>query len=313
MFGTILTCTVCLCWLTRGLWMNSTLYYKTWRSACWTKIKTRLSYECIWRKIHSMEKNDGLQLDQTAIKDEKDLPSEVDCTASLANNPFNKHFEGMIKDIGDKISNTSDGQNTKSNRSCCPQFFRFIQSYLPEMPLWSGVLLGSLDRYKKTTEAHELSNDHPYLSITSANAKSEDYIEGAMRHLKQEDFPGKKRLRPDDFVSQNYKRIRRRVNDFANRTHSNLRMKPKRSYKRKEGRNFKQNVSKEAKRKKQQPKAESYHTSQETWGKKEPPGTPKTNAKIGQFQQSPSIPLSETPDIKTKRTHGISPRREGTP
>ena len=90
-------------------------------------------------------------------------------------------------------------------------------------------------------------------------------------------------------------------------------MKPKRSYKRKEGRNFKQNVSKEAKRKKQQPKAESYHTSQETWGKKEPPGTPKTNAKIGQFQQSPSIPLSETPDIKTKRTHGISPRREGTP
>ena len=166
-------------------------------------------------------------MDQTAIKVEKDLPNEIDSTASLQNNLFNKHFEVMIKGIQDKISNVSECQNSKPNRSCCPQFFRFIQSYLPEIALWSGVLLWSLDRYKKTTEARELSNNHPYLSFTSANAKSEGYIEGVMRHLKQEDFPGKKCLRPDDFVFQNYKRIRRRVNDFADRMHSNLRMKQK--------------------------------------------------------------------------------------
>ena len=69
--------------------------------------------------------------------------------------------------------------------------------------------------------------------------------------------------------------------------------------------------NKKSKREKQQPKTESYHTSQETWGKKEPPGTPKTNAKIGQFQQSPSIPLSETQDIKTKKTRGKIRRLSG--
>ncbi|CAB4021708.1 ubiquitin carboxyl-terminal hydrolase 8 isoform X3, partial [Paramuricea clavata] len=43
----------------------------------------------------------------------------------------------------------------------------------------------------------------------------------------------------------------------------------------------------------------NYSTVQETWGKKDPL-TPKRNPKIGQFQQSPTIPLSKTPDVKKK-------------
>ena len=72
------------------------------------------------------------------------------------------------------------------------------------MPLWSGVLLGRLDRYRKdpcTTKKREVNN---FLSFSSVNAKSEGYIEGAMRNLKQEDFSGRKRLRADTFVYENY-------------------------------------------------------------------------------------------------------------
>ena len=141
------------------------------------------------------------------------------------------------------------------------------------MPLWSGVLLGSLDHYKTVNDAEDCGKDdsdnYPFLSFTSANAKSEGYIEGAMRHLKQEDFPGKKRLRPDVFVSENYKRIRRRVNDFADRMHSSILPKRKRSYTKKDKKDTncskKHNVSKSAKQEKQDV---SYHTAEETWGKK---------------------------------------------
>ena len=165
------------------------------------------------------------------------------------------------------------------------------------MPLWSGVLLGSLDRYKTVNDAEDCGKDdsdnYPFLSFTSANAKSEGYIEGAMRHLKQEDFPGKKRLRPDVFVSENYKRTRRRVNDFADCMHSRMLPKRKRSYPKKDKKDTncskKHNVSKSAKQEKQDI---SYHTAEETWGTKDP-DTPKQNPKIGQFQQSPSVPLSK--------------------
>jgi hypothetical protein len=83
------------------------------------------------------------------------------------------------------------------------------ESYLPEMPLWSGVLLGSLDRYIcHSPSEYDNLDDYPYLSFKSASARTEGYIEGMMRNLKQEDFPGRRRLRPDIFVFENYPRIR---------------------------------------------------------------------------------------------------------
>ena len=66
------------------------------------------------------------------------------------------------------------------------------ESYLPEMPLWSGVLLGSLDRYIcHSSSEYDNLDDYPYLSFKSASARTEGYIEGIMRNLKQEDFPGR--------------------------------------------------------------------------------------------------------------------------
>ena len=48
---------------------------------------------------------------------------------------------------------------------------------------------------------------------------------------------------------------------------------------------------------------DEYSNVQETWGKKDP-ATPKRNPKIGQFQQSPLVPLSKTPDMKKKKKSG---------
>ena len=43
----------------------------------------------------------------------------------------------------------------------------------------------------------------------------------------------------------------------------------------------------------------SFHETEEKWGEKDPE-TPKRNSKIGQYQQSPTTPLSETPDLKER-------------
>ena len=82
------------------------------------------------------------------------------------------------------------------NRSCCPEFLEFMQLFVCKMPLWCGVLL-RLDRYKNTATSHEPKDEsnQTFLSFKSENAKSEGY----MRQLKQEDFPGKKRMQADAF------------------------------------------------------------------------------------------------------------------
>ncbi|CAB3998959.1 ---NA--- [Paramuricea clavata] len=117
-----------------------------------------------------------------------------------------------------------------------------------------------------------------------------------MRNLKQEDFSGRKRLRADTFVHENYSRIRRRLRDYGDRLHSRLKPERKRAYKTKKKKedsdgNLSSTVESISSRK------ENYHDAQEKWGKKDPE-TPKHNPRLGQFQQSPKIPLSSKPDFK---------------
>ncbi len=170
------------------------------------------------------------------------------------------------------------------------------------MPLWSGVLLGRLERYQEDLGANErgkLDSFNQFLSFSSANAKSEGYIEGAMRNLKEEDFPGKKHLRADTFVSENYTRIRRRLRDYGDRLHGCIILKVKRTYQKKTKKedgcdspsSTVESISS---------LEENYHDAHEKWGKKDPE-TPKQNPKLGQFQQSPMVPLSKNPDFKTRR------------
>ncbi|XP_046864644.1 uncharacterized protein LOC124459168 [Xenia sp. Carnegie-2017] len=163
------------------------------------------------------------------------------------------------------------------------------------MALWSGVLLGDMTRYGENGGIQESSSCR-FLSFTSANAKTEGYIEGAMRNLKQEDFPGKRRLRADVFVLQNYERIRRRERNYGDGLHVYLKKQKKRRYEKRT-----KNIAESNNESDSDLPEMTYHTSQERWGKKDPE-TPKQNPKLGRYQQSPSIPLSVTPNLKKNKS-----------
>ncbi len=148
-------------------------------------------------------------------------------------------------------------------------------------------------RYKTEPSQNKARDEETvFLSFSSANSKSEGYIEGTMRNLKQEDFPGRKRLTADVFVNENYERIRRRERNYADRLHVHVLPQMKRKYKKNtkddESDIFNSSDTSEEK---------SFHEAEETWRKKDPE-TPKRNPKLGLYQQSPTIPLSETPDLK---------------
>ena len=86
----------------------------------------------------------------------------------------------------------------------------------------AAVLLGRLECHQtglSEDEKRKALAAIQFLSFLSANAKSEGYIEGAMRNLKQEDFPYSKRLRAYTFFRKNYSQIRRRLRDNADRLH----------------------------------------------------------------------------------------------
>ncbi len=89
-----------------------------------------------------------------------------------------------------------------------------------------------------------------------------------MRNIKQENFPGKKRLRADTFVSENCSRIRRRLRDFGDRLHSHTNPKKKRTYEKEtikgdSNDNLPKTVESVSSLE------ESYHAAEEKWGKTE--------------------------------------------
>jgi hypothetical protein len=202
------------------------------------------SFSKLRQMIHRMEeRGEVFEAEETNL-DHEDDEKEVDGKKSrvdIHRNPFHNHYAKLIatfkKRASDNNKNEMSDEETsgeemsegyKPNQSFCPQFFAIIESYLPEMPLWSGVLLGSLDRYIDGSLAeYDNLDDYPYLSFKSANARTEGYIEGMMRNLKQEDFPGRRRMRVDAFVLENYPRIRRRLNDFSDRVVSRKTKKQK--------------------------------------------------------------------------------------
>lgn len=345
------------------------------------------SFDILWQMIHRMEqRGETFKTEEVIVKYERDEEDddgnqrgEVHC------NPLNNHYNKLTAAFKKRASDKNEKEisdECQPNRSYCPDFFAIIESYLSEMPLWSGVLLGSLDRYiDESLSEYDNLDDYPYLSFKSANARTEGYIEGMMRNLKQEDFPGRRRLRADAFVLENYPRIRRRLNDFSDRIVSKKTKKQKdRASKAKKAQNSSEKVkiihvdkhpdasqsikSKPTKKESNNTKevesnsgvckagqtrnqsqlngskdfkpcckesveriptkvdtcfnddkdnakvtsvidVDEYSNAQETWGKKDP-ATPKRNPKIGQFQQSPSVPLSKTPDIKKKKKSGHS-------
>ena len=271
------------------------------------------SYNKITGRVQKigLEKIDNVVDNACELDDSIPTDATGESSVPAFTNPFNIHFDNTLNPITAEIEvdNKSDSDCFEENRSWCPEFFTFMRSYITEMPLWSGVLLGSLERFKKTgnIKAQEKKNksDETFLSYKSANAKSEGYIEGVMRQLKQEDFPGKKRMRADAFALENYEQTQRRLNDFGDRIHTTLNPKPKRQYRK---RKLNVEVSSYSKdRRKKMEENDDYHTVEETWGKRDP-STPKTNHKLRQFQQSPKVPFSDSPTVKKEKKNSDQTR-----
>ena len=186
-----------------------------------------VAYQRLSGRIRNMNKDCKINLTdfETELEDVRIAIHDEDIeNDTKQGNPFINYFEKKLSSVEVRIrkDDMQASNKEKDNRNYCPQFLIFLKKYLAEMPLWSGVLLGRLERYQEDLGANErgkLDSFNQFLSFSSANAKSEWYIEGAMRNLKQEDFPGKKHLRADTFVSENYTRIRRRLRDYGDRLH----------------------------------------------------------------------------------------------
>ena len=91
---------------------------------------------------------------ENACEFNHNIPTDATGESSMPalTNPFNINFDNILNPVTAEIEvdNKSDSNRFEENRSWCPEFFTFMRSYITEMPLWSGVLLGSLERFKKT-------------------------------------------------------------------------------------------------------------------------------------------------------------------
>ena len=112
--------------------------------------KVQDSYKNITVRVEKMGKckiddviNHAGEFDGTIATD-----TTRDNCVSLLKNPFENHFENLLNPIIAEVHIDNKGQSGcwVKNRSWCPEFLSFIRSYICEMPLWSGVFLGSLDR-----------------------------------------------------------------------------------------------------------------------------------------------------------------------
>ena len=142
------------------------------------------------------------------------------------------------------------------------------------MPLWSGVLLGNLEKYQTNSSQNETQENTP-LFFSFFIRKFE--IRGIHRKC-HENFPGRKRLRADVFVHENYDRIRRRERNYADHLHTYLLPQKKRKYQKK-----KSGIESDEANSGATSEEKSFHEAEEKWGEKDPE-TPKLNPKIGQYQ-----------------------------
>ena len=104
-----------------------------------TQVKTRSTPYGNW----SMQwKNENKSLNMLKWMESSNVDDDnVDLTETDRNttqNPFKNHYENLIRNV--KKRAMEDAQHSKPNNRCyAPEFFAFIESYLCEMPLWSGV------------------------------------------------------------------------------------------------------------------------------------------------------------------------------
>ena len=106
------------------------------------------SYGNIKRRIDKIGSKKVNDIVDSAGDFDDTIPTDTTGESSVpaSTNPFNLHFEKLLKPILNQIEGENERQpdpTVELNGSWCSQFFKFMQSYIGEMALWSGVLLGS--------------------------------------------------------------------------------------------------------------------------------------------------------------------------
>lgn len=114
--------------------------------------KVQEAYDRIVRRVARLGNETIDDIVDNAKQFENAVVSESteETSVSTSANPLNSHFHNLVAPVIEQLEQDNEDEDHKytENRSWCPPFFKFIQSYICEMPLWSAVLLGSLDRYK---------------------------------------------------------------------------------------------------------------------------------------------------------------------
>ncbi len=141
--------------------------------------KVQDSYKNITGRVEKIGKTKIDVVVDDACKFNDTIPTDGtgESFVPASTNPFNVHFENLLNPIIKQIEVDSESPSDQyeENRSFCPEFFTFIRLHICEMALWSGVLLGSLNRYNKMeiskSQEEKLVSDEAFLSYKSANAK----------------------------------------------------------------------------------------------------------------------------------------------
>ncbi|XP_027888726.1 uncharacterized protein LOC114154119 isoform X2 [Xiphophorus couchianus] len=113
----------------------------------------------------------------------------------IANSPFTKTFQ-VLRDQA-QVDILSEESEITENHYCCPGIVDvLVKNCMGIIPLWSGMLLGDLTRYKTPTSAAT--------NKTSKSRETNCHVELWFGLVKKNILAKKKYLRPADFITKLY-------------------------------------------------------------------------------------------------------------
>jgi hypothetical protein len=108
------------------------------------------------------------------------------------------------------------------------RLLEYINYTLPTCPFWTGILLGTFERYNLPS--------YPTSAVTFKEVKSrtQGHIDNYFKNLKFDDFRGRKHLRADEFLLQQYSYLDNRIVAFAEECRMKKNLKTKETHGQKE-------------------------------------------------------------------------------
>jgi sentrin-specific protease 1 len=141
--------------------------------------------------------NDSTKTDfeNETFKEDDDSPKEVSVGTSMQTY---WHHELITME-------TNKATNGDLNKYFMPKYFEYIfKNYLPNCTLWSGLLLGDVRRYN---EAYGTKPNHPYnpaIRNSQVDNNTNAEVENFFKIKKNSSFKGKRHLRLDTFIGENW-------------------------------------------------------------------------------------------------------------